>query len=66
MIALWKFLCTISMPNVLPGGEVVIERATFEALTCSKLAIGVCMRDFIPERGANIVQEEEDDDDAEV
>lgn len=34
---------------------------TFEALTRSTPAIGMCMGDFIPKRGAGAVQEGGDD-----
>ena len=68
VIALWQFLCTISTPRFLRGGEVILEnscnRATFEALTCSKLAISMCMKEIIPKRGAKVIQEEDDDTEA--
>jgi len=65
IIAPWQFLCVISTPKVLPGGEVILEnsrdQATFKALTSSKVAIGRCMKDFAPNRGRNLIQEDDDD-----
>jgi hypothetical protein len=40
------------------------DRTTFEALTRSKLAVSVCMKDFVPKQGAKVVQEEDDDPEA--
>jgi hypothetical protein len=68
VIAPWQFLCTVSTPKVLPGGEVVLEdycdRETVRALTHSTFAIGTCVNAFVPKRGARAVQEEGDDAEA--
>ena len=68
VIAPWQFLCTISTPKILHSGEVILEnscdRVTFEGLTRSQLAISMCMKDFIPKRGAKVIQEEDDDAEA--
>jgi len=65
IIAPWQFLCVISTPKVLPGGEVILEnsrdQATFKALTSSKVAIGRFVKDFAPKRSRNVIQEDDDD-----
>jgi len=64
VIAPWQLLCTVSTPKALPS-EVILEgscdRATFEALARSRLAISVCMREFIPKRKTKVAQEGEED-----
>ena len=55
----------VSPLRVFPGGDVSLENShdqkTFEDLTCSTLAIDMCMRDFILKWGTRAVQEEDND-----